>query len=209
MTMRAPSARHTDTGMGLTRAPSISQRPLICTGRKMPGSANEAWSAFTRLPLFSHTSCPVPSSVATATNLRSICSMVTSRRCSSRRVLRRWPVMSPEPPKLMSRKPKMRRRVSAQAKSSSALSRPVIWQAPATAPIEVPAMMSGSSPAAARVLSTPIWAQPRAAPPPRAIPIVGLVVLTMDKAQAAGGPAVSGRRRPSFERQPAWPNATI
>ena len=71
MTMRAPSARQTDTGIGLTSAPSISQRPLICTGRKMPGSANDALSAFTRLPLLSQTSCPVPSSVATATNLRS------------------------------------------------------------------------------------------------------------------------------------------
>ena len=29
MTMRAPSARQTETGTGLTRAPSISQRPLI------------------------------------------------------------------------------------------------------------------------------------------------------------------------------------
>ena len=29
MTMRAPSARQTETGTGLTSAPSISQRPLI------------------------------------------------------------------------------------------------------------------------------------------------------------------------------------
>ena len=42
ITMRAPSARQTETGTGLTRAPSISQRPLILTGRKMPGSANDA-----------------------------------------------------------------------------------------------------------------------------------------------------------------------
>ncbi len=42
MTMRAPSARQTETGMGFTRAPSISQRPLIWTGRKMPGRANDA-----------------------------------------------------------------------------------------------------------------------------------------------------------------------
>ena len=42
ITMRAPSARQTETGTGLTSAPSISQRPLILTGRKMPGSANDA-----------------------------------------------------------------------------------------------------------------------------------------------------------------------
>ena len=47
----------------------------------MPGSANDAFSAFTRLPLLSQTSCPVPSSVATATNLRSSCSMSNCWRC--------------------------------------------------------------------------------------------------------------------------------
>ena len=198
MTMRAPSARQTETGIGLTSAPSISQRPLICTGRKMPGSANDAFSAFTRLPLLSHTSCPVPSSVATATNLRSSCSMLNCWRCCSSRVLKRCPVIRPEPAKLKSRKPKMRRRVSPQAKSSSAFSLPVTKQAPATAPIEVPATISGSSPAAIRLFSTPICAQPRAAPPPRAMPIVGLAVLTMLKAPAGGDPAAPGRTRPSF-----------
>ena len=191
--MRAPSARQTETGIGLTSAPSISQRPLICTGRKMPGSANDAFSAFTRLPLLSHTSCPVPSSVATATNLRSSCSMLNCWRCCSSRVLKRCPVIRPEPAKLKSRKPKMRRRVRPQAKSSSAFSLPVTKQAPATAPIEVPATISGSSPAAIRLFSTPICAQPRAAPPPRAMPIVGLAGTHHAQGPSRRG---SGRSRP-------------
>src|SRR5262245_7519833 len=44
--------------------------------------------------------------------------------------------------------------------------------------------MSGSTPAAARTFNTPIWAQPRAAPPPRAMPILGLLILPRWKAHA-------------------------
>ena len=39
MTMSAPSARAAVIGIGLTRAPSISQRPPNLTGSKMPGRA--------------------------------------------------------------------------------------------------------------------------------------------------------------------------
>ncbi len=38
-TRRAPSARVTETGTGLESAPSISQRPPIRTGGRMPGRA--------------------------------------------------------------------------------------------------------------------------------------------------------------------------
>jgi len=39
MTTRAPNARATDTGIGLTSAPSANQRPPTQTGGNIPGSA--------------------------------------------------------------------------------------------------------------------------------------------------------------------------
>jgi hypothetical protein len=44
---------------------------------------------------------------------------------------------------------------------------------PTTAPIEVPTITSGTMPCADSVRSTPIWAKPRAAPPPSARPMLG------------------------------------
>src|SRR5215469_17071447 len=44
--------------------------------------------------------------------------------------------------------------------------------------------MSGWRPAVTRVFNTPIWAQPRAAPPPSAMPIVGLLMLSRWEAYA-------------------------
>jgi len=43
------------------------------------------------------------------------------------------------------------------------------------APMELPAMTSGTIPASSSTLTTPIWDQPRAAPPPRARPIRAFV----------------------------------
>src|ERR1700675_2883063 len=45
--------------------------------------------------------------------------------------------------------------------------------APTRAPTEVPQRMSGLMFALASARNTPIWAQPRAPPPPRANPITG------------------------------------
>jgi hypothetical protein len=45
MTMRAPSARHTETGTGLTSAPSTTHRPSTFTGVNTPGRAKEARTA--------------------------------------------------------------------------------------------------------------------------------------------------------------------
>ncbi len=44
---------------------------------------------------------------------------------------------------------------------------------PTTAPIEVPTMTLGTMPWAISVRTMPIWAKPRAAPPPSASPITG------------------------------------
>jgi hypothetical protein len=66
MTTSAPSARHIDTGTGLTRPPSTSSTPSRSTGAKTPGMAIEARTASSTCPSRSQTSRPDSSSVATA-----------------------------------------------------------------------------------------------------------------------------------------------
>ena len=66
MTISAPSARHIDTGTGLTRPPSTSTAPSRTTGVKSPGIAHEARTTSSRLPWRSQISRPESSSVATA-----------------------------------------------------------------------------------------------------------------------------------------------
>ncbi len=66
ITTSAPSARHSDTGTGLTRPPSTSRRPSRITGANTPGMAMEARTASITLPSRSQTSRPVSISVATA-----------------------------------------------------------------------------------------------------------------------------------------------
>ncbi len=48
---------------------------------------------------------------------------------------------------------------------------PLAYSAPTTLPALVPATTSGWMPLASSILITPIWANPFAAPPPRARPI--------------------------------------
>ena len=61
-----PEGAAADTGTGLTRAPSTSQRPPTRTGGKIPGNAYEARIANARDPRVSQISWPVPTSVAIA-----------------------------------------------------------------------------------------------------------------------------------------------
>ncbi len=56
ITKRAPRARAAETGTGLTRAPSTSQRPPISTGGKIPGSEYDARNALLRRPRVSQIS---------------------------------------------------------------------------------------------------------------------------------------------------------
>src|SRR5690606_29985886 len=71
---------------------------------------------------------------------------------------------------------------------------------PTSAPMEVPQTTSGSMPCSPRARSTPRWAQPRAAPPPRAMPRRGEVCCGSAIASRSGGQPVrlEGVRR----RQP-------
>src|SRR6188474_3728073 len=80
-------------------------------------------------------------------------------------------------------------------------SRPAAWQPPTTAPIEVPTMTSGSMPFASRVRSTPIWAKPRAPPPPSASPMVGRTDARAGASDVASAPRSPFRSRP-------WPSKT-
>ena len=174
ITTRAPSARQAETGTGLTSAPSTSQRPPICTGWKTPGSANEARSAGTSAPERSQISCPVPSSVATHRNARSISSMRMSPRSRFKSRTSRRPPISPPLPNTGSISPTTLRRVRERAKASSASSLPAMAAAPITAPIDVPVTMSARMPASSSTRMAPMWAQPRAAPPPSARPMRGV-----------------------------------
>ena len=66
MITSAPSARQTETGIGLLRPPSTSQRPSMRAGLRIPGSAIEARTASWIGPDCSQISRPVARSVATA-----------------------------------------------------------------------------------------------------------------------------------------------
>jgi hypothetical protein len=59
MTTSAPSARHRETGTGLTTPPSISQRPSCQVGENRPGSPLDARTAVMNGPSRSQISSPV------------------------------------------------------------------------------------------------------------------------------------------------------
>ena len=66
MMTSAPSARQTETGIGLDRPPSSSHLSSMRAGLKMPGMAIEARTASWIGPDCSQISRPVAMSVATA-----------------------------------------------------------------------------------------------------------------------------------------------
>ena len=68
ITSSAPNARHTDTGTGLTKAPSTSHCRSRRTGVNRPGSEIAVRRTSARRPSCSQTSWPVRRSVVTATN---------------------------------------------------------------------------------------------------------------------------------------------
>ena len=196
MTMRAPSARQTETGIGLTSAPSISQRPLICTGRKMPGSANDALSAFTRLPLLSQTSCPVPSSVATATNLPLQLLDVESCEMMLEPCAQALSGDQARAGEIEVEKAEDAAPSQAAGEILERVKPPVTKQAPATAPIDVPATMSGSSPASIKALQHADMGPAAGRAAAEGDPNFGLATLLITRSLMPGKIRQLGRKRP-------------
>jgi len=66
---------------------------------------------------------------------------------------------------------------------------PLAYIAPTTLPALVPATTAGAKPLASSILSTPMCANPLAAPPPRAMPILmgGAAVVVAVGSRAVGG----------------------
>ena len=172
ITTSAPSARASDTGTGFTNPPSTSSRSSCHTGVNSPGSANEARTASATEPSRSHTSSPVRRAVATAPKRSGSDSMAGSAKWRRKNATSFSPLSMPPPsPKSMNdhtaRALKPRTHCSKRSRS------PAAYAAPTMAPTDAPATMSGLSPASASACNTPMCAQPRAEPLPRARPIRG------------------------------------
>ena len=118
ITMSAPSARHSDTGTGLTRPPSTSRRPWCTAGVNTPGSAIEARTAPITGPERSHTSRPLARSVATQPKVLGRCSMPGSAKCLLKNPVSLPPAISP-PPSFQSSRPATDDQVRLRAQGSS------------------------------------------------------------------------------------------
>ena len=174
ITTSAPSARHRETGTGLTNPPSTSTRPLRRTGENNPGKAIDACTASATLPSRNQTSRPVDSSVATHANGTGKFEKSGTKKCSAQCWTTRSPRIRPPPFRLMSSIPTTSCQSSDLTQVPSCSIRPETRAAPTSAPIEHPQTTSGRMPCCASACTTPICAQPRAAPLPSARPITGL-----------------------------------
>ncbi len=151
------------TGTGVTIAPSTRVRWSITTAGRIPGIAEDALTASAALPSRMTTSSPVSRSQhATA-------------KGTGRSSIRPGPIVSvirsrnaPPPTDRTMIHPRRDQSTAVKKASISAALIPRAKSAPTIEPIEVPAIAATSIPSSSSPRSTPTWARPLAAPPPRA-----------------------------------------
>jgi len=199
MSTSAPMRRATSAGTLFNTPPSTSTRPSISTGEKKPGSAMVARTAAATGPSQSTTSSRATRSTATTAVRR-----------------RRSPKLSPpssdashssvldslKMPRVTSkgdaRRPRARRpHIRSVSSASWAGLMPLAYRAAIRPPMLVPTTRSIGMPSSSSTRSSPMWASPRAPPPPRASPIVGLSIMCRRPPPHAARHRPTGpRRRP-------------
>ena len=169
ITNSAPIWRAKRTGTGATRPPSTYSRLPMRTGWNTAGTALDARTAAPGSPRWNRMAWPLSRSVATMPSGRRICSIGRPPVLSRTYFARVSPRISPRPGNDQSVNA-VSSIVSARA-ASSGPPLPDAYSAATRLPADVPTTRSGRTPLSSSTWITPMWANPRAAPPPSASPI--------------------------------------